>query len=257
MVEANFRGMVRRCRDFGRDLAREPVEVGPTAHFMMGGVMIDTSCRTSVEGLFAAGEDAGGIHGANRLGGNGVADSTVFGGLAGEVMADWIVGRALPRFSMEGLEAVAGRLAAPLDRGEGESLYKLLQRLRDVMWEQVGLIRSAPGLKSALKEIEEIGQRAAGASVPGGPAYNLAWQDWLNLQSQSATAWLIARSALERNESRGSHFRSDYPETGSELYSVSVGADDSAGLRVWTEPVNLTRRSPTGTREPTGVDVGD
>jgi len=125
------------------------------------------------------------------------------------------------------------------------------------MWEQVGLIRSASGLKSALKEVEEIGQRAAGAPVPGGPTYNLAWQDWLNLQSQSAAAWLIARSALERTESRGSHFRSDYPETGSELYSVSVGADDSSGLRVWTEPVKLTRLSPTGTRQPTGVDVGD
>jgi hypothetical protein len=96
-VEANFRGMVRRCRDFGRDLAREPVEVGPTAHFMMGGVVIDSSCRTAVEGLFVAGEDAGGIHGANRLGGNGVADSTVFGGIAGDVMAEWVVGRALPR----------------------------------------------------------------------------------------------------------------------------------------------------------------
>ncbi len=264
-VEANFRGMVRRCRDFGRDLAREPVEVGPTAHFMMGGVVIDPSCRTSVEGLFAAGEDTGGIHGANRLGGNGVADSTVFGGLAGDVMADWVVGRGLPRLSVEGLEAVTGRLVAPLDRGEGENLYKLQQQLRDVMWEHVGLIRSAAGLKSALKEIEEIGQRAAGAPVPGGPTYNLAWQDWLNLQSQAAAAWLIARSALERNESRalernesrGSHYRSDYPVPGSELYSVSVGADDSSGLRVWTEPVKLTRLSPSGIRQPAGVDVGD
>ena len=256
-VEDNFRGMVRRCRDFGRDLAREPVEVGPTAHFMMGGVVIDTSCRTSVEGLFAAGEDTGGIHGANRLGGNGVADSTVFGGLAGDVMADWVVGRGLPRLSMEELEAVTGRLAAPLDRGEGENLYKLQQQLRDVMWEHVGLIRSAAGLKSALKEIEEIGQRAASAPVPGGPMYNLAWQDWLNLQSQAAAAWLVARSALERNESRGSHYRSDYPVPGSDLYSVSVGADDGSGLRVWTEPVQLTRLSPSGARQPAGVDVGD
>jgi len=151
----------------------------------------------------------------------------------------------------------AERLVAPLDRGEGESLYKLQQQLRDVMWEHVGLIRSAAGLKSALKEIEEIGQRATAAPVPGGPAYNLAWQDWLNLQSQAVAAWLIARSALERNESRGAHYRSDYPVPGSELYSVSVGADDSSGLRVWTEPVKLTRLSPSGTRQPAGVDVGD
>src|ERR671918_430210 len=93
VVERNFRGMVRRCRDFGRDLARGPVEVGPTAHFLMGGVVIDTACRTAIEGLFAAGEDAGGVHGANRLGGNGVAESTGFGGLAGDVMADAVLDR--------------------------------------------------------------------------------------------------------------------------------------------------------------------
>src|SRR5262249_52045375 len=105
--------------------------------------------------------------------------------------------------------------------------------------------------------IEEIGQRAAVAPVPGAPAFNLAWQDWLNLQSQTAAAWLIARSALERSESRGSHFRSDYPVSGSDLYSVCVGADGRSGLRVWTEPVKLTRLSPSGARQPAGVDVGD
>src|SRR5207244_3213880 len=98
-VEANFRGMVKRCRDFGRDLAREPVEVGPTTHFMMGGVVIDSTCRTAIDGLFAAGEDAGGVHGANRLGGNGVAESTVFGGIAGDVMAEAVAGRPEPRVS--------------------------------------------------------------------------------------------------------------------------------------------------------------
>ncbi|MGH7279156.1 MAG: FAD-dependent oxidoreductase, partial [Candidatus Rokuibacteriota bacterium] len=90
LVERSFRGMVKRCRDFGRDLARTPVEVAPTTHFMMGGVVVDPACRTAVEGLFAAGEDAGGVHGANRLGGNGVAESTVFGGVAGDVMAEFV-----------------------------------------------------------------------------------------------------------------------------------------------------------------------
>ena len=97
--------MVKRCRDFGRDLARGPVEVGPTTHFMMGGVVIDTACRTAIEGLFAAGEDTGGVHGANRLGGNGVAESTVFGGIAGDVMAEAAAGRPLPRITTASLEA--------------------------------------------------------------------------------------------------------------------------------------------------------
>ncbi|MGH7266989.1 MAG: FAD-dependent oxidoreductase, partial [Candidatus Rokuibacteriota bacterium] len=98
-VERHFRGMVRRCRDFGLDLARRPVPVMPTAHFLMGGAVIDAECRTPVEGLFAAGEDTGGVHGANRLGGNGVAESTVFGGIAGDVMADWVAGRPRPAIS--------------------------------------------------------------------------------------------------------------------------------------------------------------
>jgi len=256
-VEANFRGMVRRCRDFGRDLAREPVEVGPTAHFLMGGVVIDPSCRTAVEALFVAGEDAGGIHGANRLGGNGVADSTVFGGIAGDVMADWVVGRPLPRLAAPELDAVAERFTAPLGGSEGENLYALQQQLREVMWEHVGLIRHASGLKAALREIEDIGQRAPMALVPGGTSYNLAWQDWMNLQNQAAAAWLVARSALERAESRGSHFRSDHPETGSDLYNVLIASDEAAGLRVWTEPVRLSRVSPAGTSRPANVEVGD
>jgi len=256
-VETNFRGMVRRCRDFGRDLAREPVEVGPTAHFMMGGVVIDPSCRTAVEALFVAGEDAGGIHGANRLGGNGVADSTVFGGIAGDVMADWVVGRPLPRLAAPALDTAAERFTAPLARREGEDLYALQQQLREVMWEHVGLIRHASGLKAALREIEDIGQRAPEALVPGGTSYNLAWQDWMNLQNQSAAAWLIARSALERAESRGSHFRSDHPDTGSDLYNVLVASDEAAGLRVWTEPVRLSRLSPDAASQPAGVELGD
>jgi len=126
-----------------------------------------------------------------------------------------------------------------------------------VMWEHVGVIRHASGLKAALREIEEIGQRTPAAAVPDGAAFNLAWQDWLNLQNQVAAAWLITRSALERAESRGSHFRSDHPESGAELYNVLVASDESAGLRVWTEPVRLSRLSPDRVIQPAGVEVGD
>ena len=256
-IEQNFRGMVRRCRDFGRDLAREPVEVGPTAHFMMGGIVIDRSCRTDVEGLFAAGEDTGGVHGANRLGGNGVAESTVFGGIAGDVMADWVVGRALPQISPTTVEAAVAATTAPLERSEGESLYGLQARLRQVMWEHVGLIRSGEGLKLALTDIEDIARRLDAVAVRGGGAYNLAWQDWLNLDNQATAAWLIARSALERTESRGSHYRRDFPETAGEAVTVLAGFADGAGPKVWTEPVRFTRLKPAAARVPAAVDVGD
>src|SRR5215831_1731149 len=246
VVEKSFRGMVRRCRDFGYDLARGPVEVGPTTHFMMGGVVIDTACRTDVEGLFAAGEDAGGVHGANRLGGNGVAESTVFGGLAGDSMAEWVAERPRPRARRSSVDAAARRVFVPLERSGGESVYALQSRLRDVMWERVGLIRSGEGLRSALAEIADIGQRVETAGVPGGLAYNVAWQDWLNLQNQATVAWLIARSALERAESRGSHYRSDFPHPGAELYTVCAGFAGETRPRIWTEPVRLSRLEPGG-----------
>lgn len=258
VVEKSFRGMVKRCRDFGYDLARGPVEIGPTAHFMMGGIVIDSACHTDREGLFAAGEDAGGVHGANRLGGNGVAESTVFGGIAGDVMAEWIAERPRRRVAPSQLGTMAQRVVAPLGRTEGEDIYMLQQRLRDLMWERVGLIRSGEGLTSALGEIEDIGRRAASAAVPGGRAFNLAWQDWLNLTNQATAAWLIARSALERTESRGSHFRSDLPAPGANLYNVYVSASDSGGPRVWTEPVRLDRARPAGMpAAPAAVEVGD
>jgi fumarate reductase flavoprotein subunit len=258
VVEKSFRGMVRRCRDFGRDLAREPVEVGPTAHFMMGGIVIDRACRTDVEGLFAAGEDTGGVHGANRLGGNGVAESTVFGGIAGDVMADWVAGRALPQISHAVAEAAVAAITAPLARSEGgENLYALQARLRQVMWDHVGLVRAGEGLKLALTEIEDIARRLETVAVRGDGAFNLAWQDWLNLQNQATTAWLIARSALERTESRGSHYRRDFPKTAADAVTVLAGSAEGAGPKVWTEPVRYTRMKPDAARVGATVDVGD
>jgi succinate dehydrogenase/fumarate reductase flavoprotein subunit len=258
VVERSFRGMVRRCRDFGRDLARQPVEVAPTAHFMMGGVVIDAACRTAVEGLFAAGEDAGGVHGANRLGGNGVADSTVFGGIAGDVMAEFVAGRAAPILPATRLRESAQVAQAPLGRPRGADLYALLRDLRAVMWDRAGLVRDAGGLGAALAEVDRIERALGEVGVPGGPALNLAWQDWLNLRSQATTARLIIASALERRESRGAHHRRDYPEPGRDpLYWVRVerGPD---GPRVARAPVALTRMRPSGAaRLPETVEIGD
>jgi succinate dehydrogenase/fumarate reductase flavoprotein subunit len=256
-VEKSFRGMVKRCRDFGFDLAREPVEVGPTAHFMMGGVVIDPDCRTDVEGLFAAGEDTGGVHGANRLGGNGVGESTVFGGIAGDSMADWVVGRPQFRSSPAAVEAAAQRALAPLGRApSGDNVYALLSRLRALMWDRVGLVRAGSELAIALGEIEEIGRRAERAAVAGARAYNMAWQDCLNLQNQVTVGWLIARSAQERSESRGSHYRRDFPEPSSDLYNVYVAFGEGAP-KVWTEPVRLSRLGPQATPRSTTIGVGD
>src|SRR5262245_19994953 len=257
VVERNFRGMVRRCRDFGRDLARGPVEVGPTAHFMMGGVVIDPTCRTAIDGLFAAGEDAGGVHGANRLGGNGVADSTVFGGIAGDVMAVDVVGARAVRPDLGALERVVHDAQAPLGRSGGD-VYALQRRLREVMWEHVGLVRDAAGLATAEVLIGEIAHALDAVGVPGGSPMNLAWQDWLNLGNQLTAARLIVASALERRESRGAHWRNDFPAPGREpLYSVRVRREGDA-VATWREAVALTRARP-GASSPTpdAVEIGD
>jgi len=258
VVERNFRGMVRRCRDFGRDLARGPVEVGPTAHFMMGGVVVDPDCRTAIEGLFAAGEDTGGVHGANRLGGNGVAESTVFGGIAGDVMAAFVAGRPMPRVSEAALEAAAARCAAPLGRGGGAEVYAIQRELRDVMWERAGLVRDAEGLGVAAATLECLTERLGVVGVPGHGPLNTAWQDWLNLDSQLTAARLIVASALARRESRGAHWRRDFPvPAATPPVCVRVQGRDGAPL-VWAEPVAMTRaRPPAGARRPVAVEIGD
>jgi fumarate reductase flavoprotein subunit len=259
VVERNFRGMVRRCRDFGRDLARGPVEVGPTAHFMMGGVVVDPDCHTSMEGLFAAGEDTGGVHGANRLGGNGVAESTVFGGIAGDVMAAFAAGRPRPRVSAAVLEAAAARAAAPLGCGGAAEVYAIQRELRDVMWERAGLVRDADGLTVAAATIERLCERLPAAGVPGHGALNTAWQDWLNVESQLTAARLIVASALARRESRGAHWRRDFPAPAATApVSVRVAADADGAPRVWTEPVAMTRaQPPAGVPRPVAVEIGD
>jgi succinate dehydrogenase/fumarate reductase flavoprotein subunit len=257
-VERAFRGMVRRCRDFGRDLARDPVEVQPTTHFMMGGVVTDPSCRTAIEGLFVAGEDAGGVHGANRLGGNGVAESTVFGGIAGDVMASFVAERRTPRVSARGLDEIANALNAPRGRAGSLDLYTLQRRLREAMWDRAGLVRDADGLAEAGQAVERIAQELTRVGVPGHPAFNVAWQDWLNLTNQADVARLIVASALERRESRGAHYRGDFPSADpGPLYTVRVSHDDGSP-RVRRAPVSLTRLTPSDVvPSRISVEIGD
>jgi fumarate reductase flavoprotein subunit len=258
VVERTFRGMVKRCRDFGRDLARGPVEVFPTAHFMMGGVVVDSDCRTTVDGLFAAGEDTGGVHGANRLGGNGVAESTVFGGIAGDRMAEAVAGRAWPRLSAAALEDAARPLTAPLGRAGGTDLYTLQRTLREAMWDHAGLVRDEAGLRAALATVDDLAARLPAAGVPGHASLNTAWQDWLNLDNQLLVARLVVLSALERRESRGAHFRRDFPSPAAgPPVSVRVQRRGEAPA-VWTEAVAFTRlRPPAAPAPPVSVEVGE
>ncbi len=257
-VRGNFKGMVDRCADLGYDLAGGPVEVTPTAHYMMGGVEIDSSCRANLAGLYAAGEDAGGAHGANRLGGNGVANATVFGEIAGEAMAEEAAESPLMPLDPE---KIAEAEAKALDAlGEGESPYPVRAALKETMWRKAGLRRSGRDLESGLGEILALQERAASVRAGGARAYNLAWQNAIDVRNQLCAAELIARSALERDESRGSHYRDDHPGPGSgSLYNVFIRRE-GGGAAIERRPVSFTRLEPEaapaaqGAPEPNFID---
>jgi fumarate reductase flavoprotein subunit len=243
-VEKNFPGMVERCRDYGYDLAHERVEVSPTGHFFMGGVRIDIRCHTDMDGLYAAGEDAGGVHGANRLGGNGIADSTVYGGIAGDAMANDVVGRELAPFDERQIEEIIRQVEAPLGR-EGRDLYPLREALRLSNWEKLGIIREEKGLQEGLQAILEMREKLSEVGIAGGRACNIAWNDWLNLHNLIDASEMIGRSALERRESRGAHYRSDFPKKNNREYLKNFFIKREIGeMKIYERPVVLNRLKP-------------
>ena len=237
-VERRFAGMVARTRQIGRDLAREPVEISPTSHFAMGGVIIDHDCQTSVPGLLVAGEDAGGVHGANRLGGNGVAESTVFGARAGDRAAVVARERNLRDPDPAQVAVSLGRALAPLQREKGPSPFHVTRDLKETMWEGCGVVRAEEGLREALGKLEEIRKAAEDVDVrPDSEGYgDLAHA--LDLRASLVAAEASLLGAAERRESRGAHQRSDHPHLDPSLtVNFVISNDDNCQLTVSREPV--------------------
>jgi fumarate reductase flavoprotein subunit len=246
-VRAQFKGMVDRCRDCGFDLAGGLVEVVPTAHYMMGGVEFAADTRTAIAGLFAAGEDTGGVHGANRLGGNGVANSTVFGAIAGDAMAAWTRGAAFREPVAGAVEEARSRAMRPVGRAPGD-IESIREALYAVMWDDVGILRDARGLERAHGRLEELRAALDACGVSGDDLrYNLTWHDWLNLESLITVSLAICRAAQARTDSRGAHFREDFPQAGAlatSAYSCVSLRDDSGEMDVRWKPVRFTRVKP-------------
>src|SRR6184192_4128866 len=194
-VRHEFKGMVERCADCGFDLAGGLVEVVPTAHYMMGGVEFAADCRTELPGLFVAGEDSGGVHGANRLGGNGVANSTVFGAVAGDSMAAWLRREgALREPDRAAIESAVAACETPFrNRPANSNLEPLREKLFETMWERVGILRDGAGLEQALRELGSLNDELDRFALDGtNRAFNLSWHDWMNLKNLVAVSRVIA-----------------------------------------------------------------
>jgi fumarate reductase flavoprotein subunit len=240
-VRKQFKGMVERCADCGFDLAGGLVEVVPTAHYMMGGVEFRGDCTTELPGLFVAGEDAGGVHGANRLGGNGVANSTVFGAVAGDAMAAFAKEQSLRQPDRAAIDAGIAACEVPFTR-EAAGLESVREGLYELMWQRVGIIRDARGLASAQGELAALDGELDRCGVADGKrAFNLTWHDWLNLKSLIAVSRAITAAAIARTDSRGAHFRSDFPETSALAESAFTSIQNG---RITMKPVAFTRVRP-------------
>jgi fumarate reductase flavoprotein subunit len=244
-VRKQFKGMVERCADSGFDLAEDLVEVVPTAHYMMGGLVFRKDCSTDLPGLFAAGEDTGGVHGANRLGGNGVANSTVFGGIAGEVMAQWVTSQKLQPCNMHEVNDSIQAHEAPLQKPAGD-IEKIRDALAECMWSDVGISRTKESLLRARDELADLGKQLEQMGVGNiQRQYSVTWQDWMNLQNLILVSQAVTDAAISRENSRGAHYRDDFPDPGSleESYFTAVHLDQ-AGLHIENRPVLFTMIKP-------------
>jgi succinate dehydrogenase / fumarate reductase flavoprotein subunit len=207
------------------DITKEPMEVGPAQHYVMGGVEVDPDTGESiVPGLFAAGEVSGGMHGSNRLGGNSLSDLLVFGRRAGMGAVKYLesLGDARPTASDAELASARAEALAPLERSGGENPYTVHSEVQQTMNDLVGIIRKEDEIKQALAELEKLRARAANVSAEGGPAYNPGWHLALDLRNIMLIADCVAQAALERQESRGGHTRDDFPEMSAEWRKVNV-----------------------------------
>jgi succinate dehydrogenase / fumarate reductase flavoprotein subunit len=226
------------------DITKEPMEVGPTCHYVMGGVEVEPdTAATSVPGLFAAGEVAGGFHGSNRLGGNSLSDLLVFGRRAGMGALEYLDALDGPVVAPAAeIDAAAAEAVAPLDRAGGENPYTVHAELQQTMNDLVGLIRRESEMTTALKELEKYKQRVAQVSAEGGTGYNPGWHLALDLRNMLLVAECVAMAALERQESRGGHTRDDFPEMSPEWRKINLMLSMPGDhIQLWRQPVKSLR----------------
>ena len=219
------------------DITKEPMEVGPTTHYIMGGVRVDPDTQMSrVAGLFAAGECAAGINGANRLGGNSLSDLLVFGKRAGEFAAKFAKENSLGNIDNAKVDVAAREALAPFEQSGGKNPYEVQQNLQEIMQDSVGIVRHESEMKSALKHLGKFWQDVKRVGITGNREFNPGWHTALDLKNLLTVSEAITRAALERKESRGAQFREDYPNKddafGKVNTIISKAADGSMQVRL-------------------------
>ena len=227
------------------DITQQPMEVGPTTHYIMGGIRVEADTQMScVPGLFAAGECAAGINGANRLGGNSLSDLLVFGKRAGEFAAKFASDHPHGNIDSVQVEESARRAVEPFERADSSDPsahgpYKIQLELQEMMQELVGIVRKEDEMQRALEGIQRLWQRASGVAVTGNREYNPGWHTALDLSNLLTVSEAVTRSAIERKESRGAQFRDDYPEKDPAFgkINVMVKRDGDGTMKVSREPI--------------------
>ncbi len=222
------------------DITEQPMEVGPTTHYAMGGISVDADTQMSrVPGLFAAGECAAGINGANRLGGNSLSDIVVFGKRAGEFAAKFAKENPLGKIDNDKIDIVVHEAVAPFERSAGENPYQIQKDLQEMMQDNVGIVRTESEMKFASDELKKFWERASHAGVTGHREFNPGWHTALDLKNLLTISEAITLAALERKESRGAQFRDDYPDKDERFSKVNtmISKTDDGSMQIRLEPL--------------------
>ena len=249
IIEERLPSMIRQFLDVGVDIRKEPMQVAPTAHHFMGGVMIDENAQTNIGNLYAAGEITGGVHGGNRLGGNALADTQVFGKRAGENAAEQAKKTAMPSPDRGKIDEEIKRASSLLMHKEGIRPGEIKSKLTSLMWDKVGIFRTGKEIQEAITEVERIRENELSrlCVTDNRTRYNREWIETLEIQNLVTVAEMVAKAALMREESRGAHFRRDFPKTDNKNWFNNIIIRQERGEMTFTKtPVVATAMKPEG-----------
>jgi len=249
LIEERLPSMLKQFLDVGVDIRKEPMQVAPTAHHFMGGLMIDENAETNIPGLYAAGEITGGVHGGNRLGGNALADTQVFGKWAGENAAKQALKTKMPPLDRKQIEREIRRARSFLKRKESVRPVEIKSRLQSLMWDKVGIFRTGKEIQEAIVEIERIKEKELPklCVMDNKTRYNREWIEALEIENLVTAAEMVAKAALMREESRGAHYRRDFPKTDNQNWFINIIVRQEKGRMVFDKaPVVTTIMRPEG-----------